>query len=160
MTAPSPSARVAPDGIDLKSGYGAKYTFAADTDVSLWEVEVTPPGFDGGEPIDTTTHHNATYVTKAPQSLIEVTDGAMRCGYDPAVYDQIIALINVETTITCTFPDGSTDAAYGYLRSFKPSSLAARGNKYPDAEVVIVITNYDNTAKAEAGPVLTSVAGT
>jgi hypothetical protein len=158
MTAPSATARTTPALIDLKEGRRTTYTFAADPDVSLWEVEVTPFGADGGEPIDITTQHNVAYVTKAPQSLVELTDGTMRCGFAGEVLSQILALVNVETTITCTHPDGSTDSAYGYLRSFKPSSY--QKGKYPDAEVVIVITNYDNTAHVEAGPVTVAVAGT
>ena len=158
MTAPSVTERTTPAGIDLKDGFPTILAFSQDVDISLWEVEVTPPGIDGGDAIDITTMHNAIWMTKAAQSLAEMTDISMRVGYDPDCYDEIIAIINVQGSVTIHFPDGSTLAFYGYLKSFKPGALSK--GKYPDAEIVIVITNYDPTAHVEAGPVMTEVAGT
>lgn len=158
MAAPSATARQTPYGIKLKDGYRTLFTFAADPDVSFWEKSVKPPGFDGGDAIEQTTMHNDDYRTFAPRSLITMTESSMTAAYDPAVITQIAALINIETTITITFADGSTWAFYGFLKSFDTNELSEGAQ--PEASVTVVCTNFDPTNKLEAGPALVSVSGT
>lgn len=158
MAAPTPTVRQTPAGIKLDDGHATLVTFAADPDVSFWEKQVKPPGVDGGDPVNTSTMHNVTYSTTAPRTLKTLTAGATTVAYDPAVLTQIVALINVRTTITLTFPDGSTWAFYGFLKSFEPNELQ-EGNQ-PEATVNYVPTNYDPTNHVEAGPAVASVAGT
>jgi len=158
MAAPTPTVPVAPAGIKLDDGYRSRYVFAADTDVSLWPKTVKPIGIDGGDPINTTTMLNDDAETTAPQALVKTTAGSMKCAYDPDFYNQALALVNVKTTITQVWPDGSTLAFYGYLRLFDPDELQ-RGTQ-PEANVGIESTNWDHVNKVEAFPVLTSVAGT
>lgn len=158
MAAPTATTRQTPSGITLKDGFRTLYTFAADPDISLWEMEATPPGMDNTEPIDTTTFWNSAVRTKAPRALYEVTDGAIVCAYDPAVWSQIQAIIGAETTVTCTLRDGSTIACYGYLKSSKKNNN--QDGKMPTANVEIVFTCWDYVNKVEAVPVVTSVAGT
>lgn len=157
MPAPAATVRQTPTGIKLDNGHSSKITFEADPDVSLWEKTVTPPGLDGGDAIDTTTMHNTAWRTKAPRTLKEMTDSSFAAAYDPAVLTQINALVNVETEITVTFPDGSTWAYFGFLKAFEPDELSE--GEQPTATVTIVATNQD-TAGAEQAPVLASVAGT
>lgn len=158
MAAPTPTARTTPGGIKLKDGYRASVTFATDTDFSIWEKSVTPPGLDGGEPVDQTTMWNDALRTTAPRALITMMPHSFSGAYDPAAYTQALALINVETTITVTFKDGSTLAFYGFLQRFEPQELSE--GTQPLASVTIVPTNFDPVNKVEAAPVLTSVAGT
>jgi hypothetical protein len=158
MTAPAPTVRGTPLGIKLPDGYQALVTFAVDTDISLWEKEVTPPGIDGGEPIDTTTMHNTVWRTTGPRSLSTLTPMTFTAAYDPDVYDEILAIRNVETTVTVTFADGSTLAFYGYLQKFDPGPLAE--GTPPEATVTVVPTNYDPVAHTEEGPIMTEVSGT
>lgn len=158
MAAPTPTARATPGGIKLPDGFVTKVTFAADTDFSVWEKTTTPPPLEGGDPIDQTTQHNVDYVTKSAQQLIDVGESTFTAAYDPAAYTQALALINVETTITYSFFDGSTLCFYGYLKTFAPGTMQ-RGTQ-PEATVTIVATNWDYVNKVEAGPVLTSVSGT
>jgi hypothetical protein len=158
MAAPSPTPRVDPGGIKLDDGYRSLVTIAADTDISLWEIGVTPPGMDGGDPIDTTTMHNDTYRTMASRALKTLTEFTFRFAYDPAVYTQLETNINVETTITITYPDGSTLAFYGFLRSAEFDELV-EGTR-PEGTATITPTNFDPTNKVEAAPALASVAGT
>lgn len=156
--APTPTARQTPAGIKLGDGYQTLITFAADPDVSLWEKTIKPPGIDGGEAIDTTTMHNEDLRTKSSRQLKDMTDSTGKCGYDPDVYNQIKNLVNVETTVTVTFPDGSTLAYYGYLRVFEPDELAE--GTFPEASFTITPTNTDPTTGGEEDYVLTSVPGT
>ena len=158
MTAPSATNRQAPAGRMLDDGYQSLITFAVDPDVAFWEKGVQPPGIDGGEKIDVTTMHNTTYRTSTARSLKEVTDGQVTAAWDPRVYPQIIALINVETTITVKFSNGDTLAFYGYLQKFEPSEL--KEGEHPEATLSFVATNRDPSTGAEEAPVLTEVAGT
>jgi hypothetical protein len=158
MTSPVATTRQTPAGIKLKDGHGTKVTFAADPDISFWEVEVKPPGMDGGDAIEQTTHHNTTYRTKAPQALIDLTDGEGTCQYDPNVAVQVRALINVETTLTIRYPDGSTDAIFGYLKSFEPDPIVT--GEPPQASFSFVATNVEPGTSTEEGPTFVNVAGT
>jgi hypothetical protein len=158
MAAPAATARQTPAGIKLKDGHGTLVTFAADTDISLWEVEVKPPGIDGGDPIEQTTHHNVTYRTKAPQALLDLTNGEGTCQYDPNCVTQCRALINVETTLTITFPDGSTDAIFGFMQTFEPDAIVT--GEPPTASFTFVPTNVEPGTSTEQGPTFVNVAGT
>jgi len=142
----------------LEDGFSSKISFERDRDVSFWEKSMKPPGADGGDAIEQTTMHNLVYRTMASRALITLTESTGKCAYDPAVYSQIIALINQEGTITQIFSDGSTLAYFGFLKSFEPDEL--QEGVQPEASFTIVPTNRDPITKAEAGPVLTSVSGT
>lgn len=156
--APSATVRVAPSGIKLKDGFSTKVTFATDTNLEIWEKTVKPPGIDGGDAIDQTTMHNTTWRTMAARQLKTLTEASSKFAYDPSCYTAFIALINVETTITKTFPDGSTLAFYGFLKMVEFDDLAE--GTQPEGTMTIVPTNFDPTNKVEAGPTITSVAGT
>ncbi len=154
----TPTARQTPSGIHLEDGHGTLVTFAADPDVSLWEKNVTPPGVDGGDAIEQTTMHNTTWRPMAPRQLKTLTEFEMTCAYDPGVITQLVSLINVETTVTVTFNDGTTWAFYGFLKSFEPEELSE--GEQPTASCTVVPTNRDPTTGAESGPVIASVPGT
>lgn len=158
MAAPSPSARVAPAGIPMRDGYRTVVTIAADTDISFWEVAVTPPGLDGGDAIDQTTMHNNQFRVMLNRALITLTECSFTCAWDPAVYDQAKTALNVNTTITVTFHDLSTIAFYGFLRRFQPDQLVE--GTQPRATVTIQPSNWDSTNDVEAGPIVTAVSGT
>ena len=158
MAAPAPTARPAPAGIKLGDGYQTLITIAADTDISFWEKTVTPPGVDGGDTIDQTTMHNTFWRTSRARSLALLTEMTTVAAYDPDVYDEVIAILNDETTITITFPDGSTLAFFGYLRVFQPNEVSE--GEQPEATITIQPTNIDPVNNVEAGPVMTEVEGT
>src|SRR5687767_12832083 len=124
MAAPSPTARQTPGGIMLKDGFSSKITCTLDPDISFKEVEVTPFPDDGGDPIDQTTMFNVAYETAAPSSLIRNGEISGTCAYDPAVRTQVRAVLNIETTWTIRYPDGSTEAVFGWLRTWTPATLA------------------------------------
>lgn len=158
MAAPTPTVRGTPSGIKLKDGFRTKITFATDDNIEFWEKSVKPPGIDGGDSIPQTTMHNVDWRTMSPRQLKTLTESTTTVAYDPLLYTSILALVNVETTVTVTFPDGSTLAFYGFLQKFEPGDL--KEGEQPEATVTITPTNFDPTNHVEAAPVLTNVAGT
>jgi hypothetical protein len=158
MAAPATTARSTPLGIPLGDGYSTKIAFALDPDISFWEKTVAPGGWDGGDAIEATTMHNATYRTFRSRSLVTLNESSTTVAYDPDVYDEILAIINVEGSITVHFPDGSTLDFFGYLRTFEPSDNEE--GTQPEATITIQPTNWDPANNVEQGPVLTEVSGT
>ena len=157
MAAPSATVRQTPTGRKLKDGHSTKITFARVPAISFWEKSVKAPGIDGGDSVPQTTMHNVTWRTFAPRQLRTLTEVTTTVAYDPALYDSILSLVNIEDTITVRFPDGSTLAFFGYLKQFEPAELVE--GTQPEATVTIVPTNMDSSGTEQA-PVLTSVEGT
>lgn len=152
MAAPSPIVRVAPSGFRLDEGYQALITVGTLPGIDLWEKDVGVPGIDGGDPIDTTTQHNSIYNTKSPRVLKELTPFTVVCAYDPCVFTDILGLVNGNDSITITFPDTTTLAFWGYIRSaeFAPMVIGEQ----PEVTITIVPTNYDPNNCVEAGPAI------
>lgn len=158
MSAPTNTVRGTPAGIKLKDGYQSTITFAANSTISFWEKEITPPGLDGGEKVPQTTLLNNTFRTFASRGLYELSDVTVKAAYDPIIYSNVASIINVEGSISVKWKDGSTLDFFGYLQKFMPDALA--DGTQPEASITIVCTNWDPVGKVEAGPVLTNVAGT
>lgn len=156
MAAPSATVRQDPAGIKLPDGYRALITLEDDPDISFWEKDVKPVGVDGGEPIPQTTMHNDTVETFYPQSLYRFTEATSRVAYDPAVITQIMTMVNRNQVITVRYRDGTTDAFWGYLKSFERDALQ-KGTQ-PEATITLVATNMDDSA-AEQVLVNVSVSG-
>lgn len=134
----------------LDDGYQTLISFAADTTVLFYEKTTTPPGIDGGGEIDTTTMQNSTWRTRAPKSLITLSNAATTVAYDPATYPEIIALVNVNNLITVTFPDGDTLAFWGWLNTFTPGEHVE--GEQPEAEIEVIASNV-NSSGVETAPV-------
>lgn len=158
MAPPATTARIAPAGIKLDDGFSTQVAFAKDANVSFWEKTVQPPGLDGGDAIETTTMFNAAWRTMGARQLKTLTEASIVAAYDPDVYNNILALVNVEGDITVHFPDGSTLDFFGYLRVFEPQDCEEGAQ--PEANITIQPTNFDPVNFVEAAPVLTSVSGT
>jgi hypothetical protein len=118
---------------------------------------VKPPGFDGGEPIKTTTMHNQVVHTKAPQVLIDVTPVSGVCTYDPKSLADIRAQINVNQSITTWYPDYSAVAFWGYLQKFEPTDNS--DTTQPEANFTIIPTNAD-LSQVEQLPLYFAAVGT
>ncbi len=158
MTPPTPAVRGTPSGHKIGDGYQTLVAFTGFLTIAFWERAITPPGLDGLEPIDTTTMHNTVYRSMTPRTLQTLTGFSMTALYDPVVYQDIIAMINVPTTVTVHFPDLSTLCFYGYLRSFKPGALEE--GKVPEATVEVQPTNTDPITCLPEAPVYTVGTGT
>lgn len=144
------TARSAPVGTMLENGYQSLVAFEDDPDISFWEKDVQPMGFEGGDKIEITTMHNTTVRTYAAQALPGATDGEVTAAYDPAVLSQIVALVNVNNLVTFHFPDGSSWDFYGFLGSFVPSALT--NGEHPEATCSIMATNVNDNSGAETTP--------
>lgn len=137
----------------MQEGHGAMIGFDLDPDIFLHmeETEVTPPGFDGGGPIDMTSHRNAAYRTKAAKFLKEITNGSITVFWNPAVYENILAMGNKNQLITFTLPEGTTIAVWGYLNTFQPGAVVSGSAPTAQAEVVVTLLNND---REEVDPVV------
>lgn len=152
------TARVAPLGIELEDGFPTTIAFAADPDIAFWEKTVTPPGVDGGDAIEQTTMHNDLWRTFAARSLVTLTEMSLTAAWDPALYDSILNLVNVEGSITVHFSNGDTLDFFGYLRVFEPQEMSE--GEQPEAQITIQPTNRDPVTHAETAPNWTGTAGT
>lgn len=135
----------------LNDGHSTIISFSADSSVSMKEKEVTPPGIDGGGANDTTTMRNTTYRTRQPKELVTLDEMSAMVAYDPDVYTEILAMINVNQQITVTFPDASTLRFWGWINTFKPGRLVE--GEQPTAELGIIPSNQDNSG-VEQAPVI------
>jgi hypothetical protein len=154
MAAPVATERVTPTAKKMDDGYKTLITFAANPSIEFWEKTVTPPGVDGGDPLDTTTMHSTRWRTRAPRALITLGEVKATVEWNPSLYVSILALINKKDTVTIRFPDQSTLAFFGFLRLFDPGDLAEGGE--PTASITVTPTNADPVTGAEQAPVYTA----
>lgn len=136
----------------MPDGYRTRVTFSDFPVVYFWIKKITPPGYEGGEPIDTTTMDNETYMSKYPKSLIDITNSTLTVTYDPAFYSIAEDMVNVPTFITFEFPDDATVTDYGWVQSFKPNEHSI--GEQPTAAVVLAFGNeiFDPDTFTEYGP--------
>jgi hypothetical protein len=146
-----------PTGHRLDDGFASYWTFSADTTIGLWEKEVTPPGWDGGDAIDTTTMRNTNLRTFYPRKLKTQTPSSFRAAYDEGHLVRIEAMINVPQQITIFFPTGRPYTFWAYLRSFQPDQL--REGDQPTATCVVQPMNQ-NLAGVETEPTLGTTTST
>lgn len=158
MSAPTPTARQDPNGTRLGDGYQTLVTFATAPDLAIWEESVTPISLEADDPVDISSQHNVTYRTYHTRRLVRGGEMSFTGFFDPAVYVDVASLLNVNTTITVTFPDTSTFCFYGYLKNFKPGELVE--GTPPKCTVTIQPTFTDPSDCSEAGPVYTAGTGT
>lgn len=137
----------------IDDGFATLIEFAEDSDVQMWEKEVTPPGVSGGGENDTSTMHNTTWRTRSPKSLITMSESSLVVAYDPAVYDEIVAMANVNQQVTITFADSSTLVFWGWIDEFTPGAVTE--GEQPTADVTIIPSNQ-NAAGVETAPVYTA----
>jgi hypothetical protein len=159
MAAPTPTARQTPTSTQfyLKNGFRSKITIRQDPAIILWEKAVTPPGVDGGAPVEVGNMFSVKWNPQVPRGLATMTPARMTCAYDPKVFNNIVAAVNREDIITLTFPNNDTLAFFGYLQQFIPNEISD-GNQ-PTASVTLICTMFDGSAQwgaAEQGPVWTA----
>ncbi len=160
MSAPTPTVRGVPAGRRIPEGFKSLITFASDPTVGFWEIQLKPPGVDGGQEIDITTQHNSTWHTMYPRTLKKLDPVTFEGAYDIDFLPSIISLVNKLDTITVLFPDGSTFCFFGWLQKIEFGEL--KEGEFPKCNGNIVPANVDPSSNvlAEQGPVFTAAAGT
>jgi hypothetical protein len=133
----------------LDDGFSTIFSFSLHSTTYLYEKEIMPPGYEGGGPIDTTTMRNSVWRTRSPKSLKTVSRMTASCAYNPAAYESILAMLQINQQVTCHFPDGSTLTFWGWLDDFKPGTN--KEGEMPVAEVIIEPSNQ--TGDTEEAPV-------
>ena len=137
----------------INDGHSTLITLSGAPSIEFCEKTVKPPGVAGGGANDVTTMKNATWRTRSPKQLKTLTPANATVAYDPAVYDTVVAQINVNQLITVLFADGSTLAFWGWLDEFEPGDVEE--GSQPEADVVFIPSNQDG-AGAEISPLYTS----
>jgi len=121
---------------------------------TVYGVEITPPAWDGGDPIDITTLGNTAYKTKMAQTLKEIGEVAFSCPYDPYVF--ATAPINVPSTVVVTIPNWGALTVKGHLRSLTPSALVIGDAAKMEGSIVVTNTTITGTGSSrvitEVGP--------
>lgn len=135
----------------LDDGYQTVITLANLPTVKMYEKEVTPPGYDSGGPIDTTTMRNVEYRTFSPKALKTLTPMTATVAYATDVYDDVRDQIGVKQAITVTFPDDSSLTFFGYIDKF--AAGAHSEGAQPTATLTIQPTNLDPDTGEESPPV-------
>jgi hypothetical protein len=147
----------------MGDGYQTTIDFSAfaegSSDASLLllmeEKEITPPGISGGGANDASTMRNSTWRTMSPKSLRTLTPATFTVAWDPAIYDEMVAMINQNQLIKITFPDGSTLQFWGWLDEFTPGPNTE--GSQPTATMTIQPSNQDgDNNDAEYSPVYTA----
>lgn len=158
MAAPSHQTRSTPGQAPAKDGLSTKIALENDSDIEFWEVEVQPPGVDGGDAIEMTTMHSVTWRIFRSRQLKTLTEFTVRAFYAQDVYVSILAQINNEQTITIIHPDTDKTSFYGFMRRFEPQPNVE--GQPPEANITFMPTNWDPNAGAEAGPTIGTAVGT
>lgn len=136
----------------LDDGFSTTIAFSAGSSgvtLQLWEKEVTPPGIAGGGPNETTTMRNTAWRTMSPKQLMTLLASSLVAAYDPAVYDEMVAMINVNQAITLTFSDNSTLVFWGWIDGFTPNNIVE--GEQPTVNLNIEPSNQ-NAAGTEIAP--------
>lgn len=124
-------------GTVLNDGHPTTVAFGTPIDATILDVKtLTPPPVEGGGEIDITTMNNSTWRRKAAKTLKTMGPMTFVAAYDPGVYTNIIAAVNVEQAITITFPDTETLVFQGWIDSFVPGTH--EDGEQPEATVTII----------------------
>ena len=134
----------------LRDGHSTILTFANIPNVNFLEKEITPPGVDGGGENDVTTMRNEVWRTRQPKKLKTLTPLTLTVAYDPAIYDDVEAQLQVVQLVTITFPDGSEVDFFGWIDSFLPGPHVE--GEQPTAEMTVIPSN-ENELQEEVSPV-------
>jgi len=118
----------------------------------MHEKGITPPTIEGGGENDTTTMRNTVWRTRFPKLLKTLGEMSFTCAYDPAVYEDLVDIINVNKEITVTFPDGTVLTFWGWLDNFAPGEIVE--GEQPEATATVIASNMDDNLD-EVGPTIT-----
>lgn len=161
MTAPVAVARTDPRTVGspiwVPDGYRAKYTFGNVPTLALFEVSLTPAGFDMGEPIPQDHMWIDRWRIVRERKIITFTPATVKFMYDPAFKSLLNGIVGVNQTCSEYLYDGSSTAYFGIPKSFIFDEHVE--GQPGTGTATIVPSNWDPSGKVEAGPVFVSVSG-
>jgi hypothetical protein len=158
MVAPTITTRVRPILPYLGDGFRTLIVFNRNPSVELWEQTIQPPGMDGGEAVPTTTMLNFVWRTFHPRYLKTMTEMKVKCAYNPKIYVDLLALINIVDSITVRFSNHDHVAFWGFLQKVEPEAIEE--GKQPILTATIMPTNTDPNTGQEEEPVFLAATGT
>ena len=112
-------------------------------------VTITPPAWDGGDPIDTVILNTNKFKTKMAPTLIDIGNMSFTAEYNGATCAN--APINRNGLIKVTIPGEGEWQVYGYLKSITPDEMKAGDRAMCSGE--FVITNTGDDGYTEIAPV-------
>lgn len=115
-------------------GGGIRVVFV-NQGISVYEKNVTPGGVEGGDPIDITTNDNTSQRSFAPPRLTSPTPTNLEVTYDETDLAALEAAVDQSDTIRIEWPDDTTRAKVGWLRSVTPNQ--ATEGEQPTAALVV-----------------------
>ncbi len=131
---------------------GAKTTISVGTIATLFPTGITPPTFEGGGEIDTTTLKNQSVRTRQPKIVKDLGECSFSAQYDPAAIATLYGVIQTNQSIIITFADTSTITFWGFVDSVSVGEITE--GEAPTLDVTIIASNSDNTdPPAEQVPV-------
>jgi len=117
---------------------------------ALEKVTLKGIGLNGGDPLDASHLGNVAYLTKKPQSLLEVMELTGTAHYAPENLAVIVAELNKNQSLVLTFPGVGTVTFWGYLQTYEPDE-GEIGSTW-NASFTVQVTNL-NATDVETGPV-------
>ncbi len=132
---------MAKDG-HFTDGHGTRVVFVNQA-ITVYEKSVTPGGTEGGDPIDITTNDNSSQRSFAPPSLTSPTPTSSEVTYDETDLVALEAAVDQSDDIRIEWPDDTTRAKSGWLRSIVPNQMTA--GEQPTAAITI---EYEGEAPA------------
>lgn len=154
---PTPTPPQRPIGTYLTDGFSTLVTFANNPTIQLWitlEGGVKAGGFDTEGPIKIGTMHAKRMRVMAAKKLVTHQPTTLTCFYDPAVMTPLVIIggqLGLETTITLTFPDGSSWAFYGYLNKFEVSDHKEGTAPTASCEIIAISRDPYGTGTSSIG---------
>tara|TARA_R110002020_G_scaffold12409_6_gene45511 strand:- start:19080 stop:19499 length:420 start_codon:yes stop_codon:yes gene_type:complete len=122
---------------------GSGTTISVST-ATMYVTGITPPSFEGGGEIDTTTLANSAVRTRRPKILKDVGECSFTAQYDPGAIGTLYSLVNDDPNeITITFKTGETIVFYGWIDSVSVGEVVE--GEAPTIDVTVIASNCDNS---------------
>lgn len=158
MASPSLQTRGTPGGKPLEDGYQTLLAIEDHLTLKIWEKDVGNSAMDAGDPMEFTNMHNVRHRTFGMQALILDEPFTVRCFFDPAVETIMRTLLGQSKSMTRILADGSTTTFFGSVKRFAEDDNTI--GEVPEADLEIVVTNWDPVNDVEAPPETVEVSGT
>ena len=130
----------------LDEGHQTLIELGTSGAVKFYQKTVKPPGASGGGAVDTLTMLNTRFRTQWPKKLLTISDCDLNAAYDPAIFTDVLTMIQVNQLLTITFADLTTLEWYGWLEEFEPSEISE--GEQPTASIKLM-ASMQNNAKVE-----------